>query len=345
MEHRRLGTSGLKVPVLSFGTATFGGGSEFFRAWGNTDVSGARRLIDVCLEAGATMFDTASSYSRGRSEEILGEALEGRRDEVLLATKVTTPMGDGPNEGGSSRFHLVRTIEDSLRRLRTDHVDLLYMHEFDATTAIDEVLHTLDALVAAGKVRYVAASNFSGWELMKSLAAADSNGWTRYVAHQVQYSLAIRDYEHELAPLALDQGVGAIVWSPLAGAALTGKIRRGREIPADSRLSKAAAGGLPADIEHIHNIVDVLDDIASETGHSISQVALNWLLQKPTTCSLVVGARTEVQLRDNFGAAGWSLDADQMIRLDDASARPLPYPYDHQHGQPQFLPAPWTKPA
>ena len=342
MEHRRLGTSGLKVPVLSFGAATFGAGSDFFRAWGDTDVDGARRLVDICLDAGVTMFDTADAYSRGRSEEILGAALAGRRDRVLISTKATTPMGDGPNEGGSSRYHLVDTVERSLRRLRTDHIDLLYMHEFDATTAVEEVVHTLDDLVTAGKVRYVGASNFSGWQLMKALAIADRHGWTRYAAHQVQYSLAVRDYEHELAPLGLDQGVAAMVWSPLGGAALTGKLRRGQEAPPDSRLGQPAGGGLVADAEHIYAIVDVLDELAGETGRSITQLALNWLLRQPTVASLVIGARNEDQLRDNLGAAGWALDADQLARLDEVSRLPVPYPYNHQQEKPFFLPAPWT---
>jgi aryl-alcohol dehydrogenase-like predicted oxidoreductase len=342
MEHRRLGSSGLKVPVLSFGAATFGGGSEFFKAWGSTDVAGARRLVDICLDAGVTMFDTANSYSRGASEEILGEALEGRRDEVLIATKATTPMGDGPNEGGSSRFHVVKAVEDSLKRLRSDHIDLLYMHEYDATTAIEEVVHTLDTLVTAGKVRYVAASNFSGWQLMKALAIADRYGWTRYAGHQVQYSLAVRDYEHELLPLGIDQQVGAVVWSGLGGSALTGKVRRGQELPKGSRLSEPAAGGLVAEAEHIYGIVDVLDELVEETGHSISQIALNWLLQRSTVASIVVGARTEEQLQDNLGAVGWSLDAEQVARLDQASRPTVPYPYNHQQEKPYFLPAPWT---
>jgi aryl-alcohol dehydrogenase-like predicted oxidoreductase len=342
MDHRRLGTSGLKVPVLSLGTATFGGATEFLRAWGETDVRGARRLVDVCLDGGLTMFDTANSYSTGRAEEILGEALAGRRDEVIISTKITTPMGDGPNEGGSSRFHLVRAFEHVLRRLRTDYVDLLFMHEFDASTAVEETLHALDDLVTAGKVRYLGASNFSGWQLMKSLAVADRYGWSRYAAHQVQYSLAVRDYENELLPLGLDQGVGAMVWSPLAGAALTGKVRRGQDLPADSRVGKPAAGGLQADRGHIERIVDVMDTVASETGRSLSQVALNWLLLRATVCSVIVGARTEAQLRDNLGALEWSLDPEHVHRLDEISARPLPYPYAHQQLLPQFLPTPWT---
>jgi aryl-alcohol dehydrogenase-like predicted oxidoreductase len=342
MEHRRLGASGLKVPVLSFGTATFGGGNELFRAWGNTDVAGARRLVDVCLDAGVTMFDTADSYSHGLSEEILGQALEGRRDQVLLASKITTPMSDDPNDGGSSRYHVLRAVQDSLRRLRTDHLDVLYLHESDATTAVEEVLRTLTDLVSSGKVRYVGASNFSAWALMKSLAVADRYGWERYVAHQVQYSLAVRDYEHELAPLAADQGVGGVVWSPLGGGALTGKVRRGQDLPASSRLNAEVLGGLPFETERIHRIVDMLDQLVVETGHTITQVALNWLLQKPTVSSIVLGARHEEQLAENLGALGWALDGDQVARLDQASATPLPYPYDHQQYYPHFQPAHWT---
>lgn len=342
MEHRRLGTSGLKVPALSFGTLTFGGGNELFRAWGDTDVAGARRLVGMCLDAGVTMFDTANSYSYGLSEEILGQALEGKRDQVLLASKITTPMSDGPNDGGSSRYHVLRAVEDSLRRLRTDHLDLLYLHEFDATTAVEEVLRTLTGLVSSGKVRYVGASNFSAWALMKSLAVADRYGWERYVAHQVQYSLAVRDYEHELAPLAADQGVGGIVWSPLGSGALTGKVRRGQDLPASSRLSAEVLGGLPFEAKRIYHIVDVLDQLVDETGHSITQVALNWLLQKPTVSSIVLGARHEEQLAENLGALGWALDGDQVARLDQASAAPLPYPYDHQQYYPHFQPAGWT---
>ncbi len=325
------------MPALSFGTATFAGGN----AWGDTDTAGARRLVDLCLDAGVTMFDTADVYSTGRSEEILGEALGGRRDDVLLASKVTSPMGEGPNESGSSRFHVVRAVEDSLRRLRTDHVDLLYMHEFDATTRVEEVVRTLDDLVTSGKVRYVAASNFSAWQLMKSLAVADRHGWARYVAHQVSYSLAVRDYEHELLPLALDQGVGAIVWSPLAGAILTGKVRRGAELPATTRLHHPRFG-VQGDPDAVYDIVDVLDDLVEETGRTITQIALNWLLRKPTVASIVLGARTEDQLRENLGAAEWALDADQVARLDAVSERPLPYPYDHQQMYPHFQPAPWT---
>jgi len=345
MEYRRLGASGLKVPLLSFGTATFGGSDDFFRALGGTGVAEARRLVDICLDAGVCMFDTANSYSNGMAEEVLGQTLK-RRDDVLLATKISTPIGEGPNEGGSSRLHILKSIDESLRRLRTDYVDLLYVHEFDATTPVEEVLRTVDDLVTAGKVRYVGASNFSGWQLMKSLAASDRHGWTQYVAHQVSYSLAVRDYEHDLAPLAADQGVGGVVWSPLAWGALTGKVRRGQKVPVDSRVIRAPLPGTygdTSDTEHFHRIVDVLDELVGETGHSVSQIALNWLMQRPTICTINIGARNEEQLRDNLGAAGWSLSGEQVARLDEASDRPAPFPHDHQQLYPQFAPAPWVE--
>ncbi|HVK66137.1 MAG TPA: aldo/keto reductase, partial [Polyangium sp.] len=236
MEYRQLGGSGLKVPVLSFGTGTFGGSGEFFKAWGSSDVAEATRLVDVCLDAGLTMFDSADIYSGGAAEEILGRALQGRRDRVLISTKGTFRAGTGPNDVGSSRSHLLRSVDASLARLRTDYIDLYQLHGFDAVTPIEEVLSTLDTLVKAGKIRYVGCSNFSGWHLMKSLAVSDRHGWARYVAHQTYYSLIGRDYEWELMPLALDQRVGAVVWSPLGWGRLTGKIRRGQPLPPTSRL-------------------------------------------------------------------------------------------------------------
>jgi aryl-alcohol dehydrogenase-like predicted oxidoreductase len=340
MEYRRLGNSGLQVPVLSFGTATFGGRSGY-EAWGSTDAAGARQLVDICLEAGVTMFDTANAYSSGLAEEILATAIGDRRGEVLISTKASLPMGTGANEGGSSRLHLVRSVEESLGRLDTDWIDLLYMHLYDATTPIEEVVSTLDSLVASGKVRYVGASNFPGWPLMKSLAVADRLGAARYVAHQVAYSLAVRDYEFELAALGVEEGVGAVAYSPLMGSALTGKIRRGRDIPTDSRYGRGAGDDLPLNLEKIYEIVDVLDDLASETGRSLSQVAINWLLSKQTVSSVVLGARTEEQLRDSLGAVGWSLTSEQVSKLDAISSVPLPYPYQLQHLFPQFLTDAW----
>lgn len=336
MEYRRLGHSGLKVPALSFGAGTFGGTGPLFGAWGNTDAQEARRLIDICLEAGLNLFDTADVYSNGASEEVLGEAIKGRRDKLLISTKTTLPMGDGPNDAGSSRSRLIKATEDALRRLGTDYIDLLQLHAFDAGTPVEEVLSTLDALVRAGKLRHVGVSNFSGWQLMKSLAAADRHGWPRYVAHQVYYSLVGRDYEWELMPLGLDQGVGSLVWSPLGWGRLTGKIRRGQPLPAGSRLHETAEFGPPVEDEQLYGIVDVLDAIAQETGKSVPQVAINWLLQRPTVSSIIIGARNEQQLRDNLGAVGWNLTSEQVARLDAASVRTAPYPYFPYRRQEAF---------
>ncbi|EHK53820.1 aldo/keto reductase [Allomesorhizobium alhagi] len=327
MDYRRLGASGLKVPALSFGAGTFGGSGPLFGAWGNTDVTEARRLIDICLEAGVTLFDTADVYSNGASEEVLGQAIKGRRADVLISTKTSLPMGDGPNDSGSSRSRLIRSVEDALRRLGTDYIDLLQLHAFDAGTPIEEVLSTLDGLVRAGKLRYVGVSNFSGWQVMKSLALADRHGWPRYVAHQVYYSLVGRDYEWELMPLGLDQGVGALVWSPLGWGRLTGKIRRGQPLPEGSRLHQTAEFGPPVDEERLFDIVDALDEVALETGRTIPQIAINWLLQRPTVSSVIIGSRNEEQLRQNLGAVGWSLTAEQVARLDKASSVTAPYPY------------------
>ncbi|GKQ53771.1 aldo/keto reductase [Bradyrhizobium sp. Ce-3] len=327
MEYRNLGASGLKVPVLSFGTGTFGGQGPLFSAWGRSDAGEARRLIDICLEAGVNLFDTADVYSNGASEEILGAAIKGRRDKVLISTKTGLPMGDGPLDAGTSRYRLVAAVDAALRRLGTDYIDLLQLHAFDAFTPIDEVLSTLDTLVRAGKLRYVGASNFSGWHLMKSLGIAERHGWPRYVAHQVYYSLVGRDYESELMPLALDQGVGALVWSPLGWGRLTGKIRRGQPLPANSRLHETAQFGPAVDDEKLYAIVDALDAVAAETGRSVAQVAIAWLLTRPSVSSVIMGARDEGQLRDNLGAVGWSLTAGQIARLDKASAVMPAYPY------------------
>ncbi len=336
MEFRRLGRSGLNVPVLSFGTATFGGVGDFFRAWGSTDAAGAKRLVDICLEAGLSLFDTANVYSHGQAEEILGHALSGRRDDVLISTKATFPMGDGANAFGSSRHHLLQQCDASLRRLRTDHIDIYHLHGMDARTPVDETLRTLDVLVASGKVRYLACSNFSAWHLMKSLALSERHGWSRYIAHQAYYSLVGRELEWELMPLGLDQGVGTIVWSPLAGGALSGKIRRGKPAPVDSRLGQISF--ISYDTETLYRVVDVLEAIAHERGKLIPQVALNWVLRKPTIASIVIGARNEEQLRQNLGALGWSLSADEVARLDAASDSRLLYPYWHQRGFPQLMP-------
>ena len=311
MEYRYLGRSGLKVPALSFGTGTFGGEGELFAAWGKTDVAEARRLIDVCMEAGVNMFDSADIYSNGAAESILGEAIRHLpRDQLLISTKLSFRSGAGANDIGSSRYHLVQGVERALKRLGTDYIDLLQLHGFDAMTPVEETLQTLDALVRAGKLRYIGASNFSGWHLMKSLAASERHGWPRYVAHQAYYSLIGRDYETELMPLGLDQGVGAVIWSPLGWGRLTGKIRRGAALPATSRLHKTADMGPPVDDEYLYRVVDALDIVAQETGKSIPQIALNWLLQRPTVASIVVGARNEEQMKQNLDAVGWNLRAE-----------------------------------
>ncbi len=336
MNYRPLGKSGLRVPALSFGAGTFGGSGPLFSHWGNSDAKEARRLVDICLEAGVNLFDTADVYSNGASEQVLGEAIKGRRDEVLISTKTSLPMGDGPNDAGSSRFRLVRAVEDALRRLQTDSIDLLQLHAFDAGTPVEEVLSALDTLVRAGKVRYVGVSNFSGWQIMKSLAVADRYGWPRYVANQVYYSLVGRDYEWDLMPLGEDQGLGAMVWSPLGWGRLTGKIRRGSPLPERSRLHETANFAPPVDEEHLYGVVDALDAIANETGKTIPQVALNWLLQRPTVSSVIIGARNEAQLRENIGAIGWSLTPEQTAKLDQASTVKAPYPYSPYRQQEGF---------
>ncbi|MER7194459.1 aldo/keto reductase [Streptomyces flaveolus] len=343
MEYRRLGESGLMVPALSFGAGTFGGRGELFGAWGDTDEAQARRLVDICLEAGVTMFDTADVYSGGASEEVLGAAVKGRRDEVILSTKAGLPTGDGPADAGTSRARLIKAVDQALRRLGTDYIDLFQLHAYDARTPVHEVLSTLDDLVRAGKLRYTGVSNFSGWQLMKSLADADRHGYQRYAAHQVYYSLVGRDYEWELMPLGLDQGVGAVVWSPLGWGRLTGRIRRGRPLPAGSRLHATADYGPPVEDDHLYRVVDALDAVAEETGRTVPQIAINWLLRRPTVSSVLIGARNEEQLRQNLGAVGWSLTEDQVARLDAASAKAAPYPYfpyERQEGFARLNPHP-----
>jgi aryl-alcohol dehydrogenase-like predicted oxidoreductase len=330
MNYRILGNSGLKVPTLCFGCATFGGGNEFFKAWGSTEGAEARRIVDLCLEAGVNFFDTADIYSDGLSETILGEAISGRRHDVLISTKATFRLGKGPNDIGSSRFHLIQACEASLRRLKTDYIDIYHLHGFDALTPVEEVLSTLDQLVKSGKVRYIACSNFSGWHLMKSIAVSERYGWARYIAHQVYYSLIGRDYETELMPLGMDQKVGALIWSPLGWGRLTGKIRRGSPLPAASRLHKTGNMGPQTDDERLYRVVEAADAIAAATGKTVPQIALNWLLRKPTVSSVIIGARNEEQLKQNLGSEGWSLSADQVAKLDAASEPTLPYPYWHQ---------------
>jgi len=342
MEFRLLGGSGLKVPALSFGTGTFGGGGDLFKAWGATDVAEATRLVDVCLEAGVNLFDSADIYSHGLAEEILGQAVRGRRDQVIISTKGVFRAGPGPNHVGASRYHLTRAVEGSLRRLGTDFIDLYQLHGFDALTPIEETLGTLDDLVRAGKIRYIGCSNFSGWHLMKSLAVSEKYGLARYVAHQAYYSLVGRDYEGELMPLALDQKVSAVVWSPLGWGRLTGKIRRGQPLPETSRRRSQLANdiGPPVPDEQVYRIVDALDQVAGQTGKTVPQIAINWLLRRPSVATVIIGARNEEQLRQNLGSVGWELTAEQIALLDAASATPLAYPYWHQRGFAERNPPP-----
>ncbi|NUO76409.1 MAG: aldo/keto reductase [Lysobacter sp.] len=327
MDTRFLGNSGFKVPALGFGAGTFGGKGPLFSAWGNTDVAEARRLIEICLDAGVNLFDTADVYSDGASESILGAAIQGRRDQVILSTKLSLRAGEGANDVGASRHHLIRGVDRALQRLGTDYIDLLQLHHFDAQTPVEQVMSTLDDLVRAGKLRYLGVSNYSGWQLMKSQAVADRYGYSRFVANQTYYSLVGRDYEWELMPLAQDQGVGAVVWSPLGWGRLTGKIRRGQPLPEGSRLHDTAGFAPPVDEARLYDIVDALDEVAAETGKTVPQIALNWLLQRPTVSSVLIGARNEEQLRQNLGAVGWNLSAEQVAKLDAASRVTPPYPY------------------
>ena len=342
MQYRQFGNSGLRVPVLSFGTATFGGGNDFFKAWGSTQVEEASKMVNLCLDAGVNLFDTANVYSHGMAEEILGKAIVGLRDKVLISTKATFPMSDDINDFGSSRFNLVKSCEDSLKRLGTDRIDIYHMHGFDANTPVEETLKALDNLVQSGKVRYIACSNFSGWHLMKSLSVSERYGWSKYIAQQCYYSLLNRDFEWELMPLGIDQQIGTIVWSPLASGKLTGKYRRNQPSPQDARV---AQGGSPVesatgDDERLYNIVDVLDELAEETGKSIAQISLNWLLQRPTIANIIIGARNEEQLKQNLQAVGWNLTIEQVKKLDKVSEILPAYPYWHQRQFPMLNAAP-----
>lgn len=342
MEYRQLGNSGLRVPVLSFGTATFGGGNEFFKAWGSTEVEEAKRLVKLCLDAGINLFDTSNVYSAGAAEEILGKAIAGLRDEVLISTKASFPTTDKVNDYGSSRLHLIKACEDSLRRLNTGYIDIYHMHGFDANTPVEETLKALENLVQSGKVRYIACSNFSGWHLMKSLSVSERFGWCKYIAHQAYYSLVNRDFEWELMPLGIDQNIGTIVWSPLASGLLSGKYKRDQPMPKEARV---AQGGSPVpgdtiDNEKLYKIVDKLQEIAEETGKTVAQVSLNWLLQRPTVSSIIIGARNEEQLKQNMGAADWSLSTEQVKKLDEVSERFPAYPYWHQRQFPMLKAAP-----
>ncbi|WP_327668245.1 MULTISPECIES: aldo/keto reductase [unclassified Streptomyces] len=327
MEYRQLGTSGLKVPALSFGAGTFGGRGPLFSAWGTAGIDEARRMVDLSLEHGVTLFDTADVYSDGASEEVLGAALKGRRDRALISTKAALPTGEGPYDAGVSRSRLITSVDAALRRLDTDHIDLFQLHAYDASTPVEEVLATLEDLVRAGKVRYTGVSNYAGWQLMKGLAEAEKHGRPRFAAHQVYYSLVGRDYEWELMPLAKKEGVGAVVWSPLGWGRLTGKIRRGQPLPADSRLHQTAQFGPPIEDEHLYRVMDALDEVAEETGKAIPQIAINWLLRRPTVSTVLIGARNEEQLTQNLGAIGWELTSEQVAKLDAASEIKAPYPY------------------
>lgn len=341
MDHRKLGHSGLKVPVLSFGTVTFGGGNEFFKRWGETDVNEASKLIDICLEAGVNLFDTADVYSQGASEEILGKAIKGKRDRVLISTKTTFSMGDGPNDQGSSRYHIIQACEASLKRLGTDHIDIYFMHGFDALTPVEETLSALDNLVQSGKICYIGCSNFSGWHVMKSLATSEKYGLARYVAYQGYYSLIGRDYEDELMPLGLDQDVGLMVWSPLGWGRLTGKIHRNQPI-AEGRLKEGGAvGGPKVDDNYLYNVIDALEEVSKENGKTVPQIALNWLLQRPTVANVIIGARNAEQLKQNLGAIGWNLTKEQVAKLDAASNRTPVYPYWHQNDFRERNPSPF----
>src|ERR1700729_2525456 len=331
MEYRQLGKSGLKVPELCFGAGTFGAANEFFKAWSETTQEEANRIVDICMDAGMNLFDTADIYSDGESEKALGKALANhKRRDVMISTKATFRFGKGPNDVGSSRYHLIQLAERSLKRLGTDYIDIYHLHGFDATSPVEETLRALNDLVTQGKIRYIACSNFSGWHLMKSLSVSDRYGWSRYVGNQAYYSLVGRDFEWELMPLGLDQGVGTLVWSPLGWGRLTGKIRRGSPIPAESRLHKTSAEGPQVLEEYLYKVVDAIEEVAKETGKTVPQIALNWLLRRPTVSTIIVGARDEHQLKQNLGAIGWELTKEQIAKLDKASELPKAYPYWHQ---------------
>jgi aryl-alcohol dehydrogenase-like predicted oxidoreductase len=329
MEYRQLGRSGLRVSSLTLGTMTFGGRDQFANV-GTTDVEGATRQVDMCLDAGINLIDTADVYSGGLSEEIVGRALRGRRDRVLLATKARMPMGDGPNDAGLSRHHLIRACEASLRRMGTDYIDLYQVHEWDGATPLEETLDALDHLVSSGKVRYIGCSNYAGWHVMKALGISERRGLQRFVSQQIYYSLQARDAEYELVPVALDQGVGILVWSPLAGGLLSGKYRRDQEGPEGSRQLTDWNEPPVRDQDALYDIVDALVEIAEEHGASPAQVALAWTLGRPGVASVVIGARTDEQLADNLGAADLVLGDEERTRLDELSAPPLLYPYWHQ---------------
>ena len=326
MDYRLLGRSGLKVSALSIGTVTFGNDGS----WGETDLRDAQRQIDLCLDHGVNLIDTANVYNNGKSESMLGEALvDGRRDRLLISSKVRFPMGAGPNDRGLSRHHIVRQCEASLRRLRTDVIDVYHVHEWDGQTPLDETIEALDTLVRQGKIRYVACSNYSAWHLMKALAVADAGRYQRFVAQQIHYTLHSREAEYELIPLGLDQGVGVLVWSPLGGGWLSGKYTRHTR-PESGRQVTGFREPPIYDWDRLWDIVDVINEVAAAHGVSGAQVSLAWLLQRPLVASVIIGGRTTAQFEDNLGAAGLKLAPDEIARLDKVSQPPLIYPYWHQ---------------
>ena len=327
MEYRQLGGAGLRVPVLSLGTGTFGGTNDFFKKWGTTDVNDAKRLVDISLGHGMNFFDTANVYSQGAAEEILGQVTKGKRDRMILSTKAVFKTGEDTNDYGASRYHIIRELDASLRRLNTDYVDVFFMHGYDDRTPLEETLTTLDSLIRSGKVRYIGSSNYSSWQLMKSLSVAERQNLSRFVIYQGYYSLIGRDYEWDLMPLIDDQKLGLMAWSPLGWGRLTGRIRAGQPLP-DGRIKAGGdQGGPQVSDDLLYTTVRVLEEIAGETGKSVPQIALNWLLHRPTVSNIVIGARNEAQLIDNLGAVGWRLSEEQMNRLNEVTIQTPPYPH------------------
>ena len=329
VEYRILGRSGLKVSAITMGTFTFGGVGPFARV-GNTNVAEARKLVDFAIDHGVNLFDTANMYSSGVAEEIVGEVMEGRRDNVLITSKARMRVGTGPNDEGTSRWHLIRECEKSLKRLRTDHIDIYYMHEWDGTTPVEEKMAALDMLVQQGKIRYIGCSNYSGWHVMKSLMVADRDRRERFVTQQIHYTIEAREAEYELLPISVDQGLGVLVWSPLAAGLLTGKHRRGEPTPEGSRQFAGWTEPPIRDEERLWDIIDVLVNVGDARGVSAAQVALAWLLTRPAVSSLVVGGRNEAQFKDNFTAVDLKLTEAELTQLNEVSRPPLIYPYWHQ---------------
>jgi aryl-alcohol dehydrogenase-like predicted oxidoreductase len=330
MEYRTLGRSGLKISTMTMGTMTFGGVGGFAKV-GNTDLQGARRLIDLCIDSGINLLDTANAYSGGLSEQIIGEALGGKRKgDVLIASKVRMPVGKGPNDQGLSRYHIIRECEGSLKRLKTDVIDIYFVHQWDGLTPLEETLAALDTLVEQGKVRYIGCSNYSGWHIMKALGISERERRPRFVTQQIHYTLEAREAEYELLPISVDQGLGVLVWSPIAGGLLSGKHRRNQAAPEGSRQLAGWTEPPIRDEERLWNIVDVLVEIGAERGVSAAQIALAWLLGRPAISSLVIGGRNEAQFKDNIAAADLKLTAEERARLDAVSKPPLLYPYWHQ---------------